>query len=107
MENDLDILFARLKANTPSAPAGLTDRIMQQLPPRQHVRRWVLPLRIAAVAASLLLLVSMALSFNDKQSTQQNAALTAYQQGVLSRQHDPFSKTLYDQLKANHYEDVQ
>lgn len=107
-----DELFARLKANEPTLadPDKLTENIMSRLKPRRRVRRWVLPLRVASLAASLLLLFGLALSFGSEQATKQDPALTAYQQGMLSQQKDVnryFSKTIYDQIKDYSNENAQ
>ena len=91
-----------------SRPDETVNNVMARLDGRAPRRGLVLVLRLTSVAASLLLLLSLAL--RPLHPSKAPVAL-AYQQAVLSQKHDAsymkgkfFDKTLYDIIKQKYDE---
>jgi len=108
----LSNLFCNLQAQHPvqSHPDVALDSVMARLNNHSSRRALVLVLRIAGIAASLLLLLGLAL--RPLHPSKAPVAL-AYQQAVLSQKHDAsymkgkfFDKTPYDIIKQKYDESI-
>lgn len=108
----LSNLFSNLQAQHPvqSHPDVALDNVMARLNNHSSRRALVLVLRIAGIAASLLLLLGLAL--HPSHPSEPTVAM-AYQQTVLSQKHDAhyvkgkfFDKTPYDIIKQKYDESI-